>query len=507
MVIVYPHYQYYVDPDAIGYISVAKRYAAADYEKAINGYWSPWSCWLTAILIKQGMEAFKAGIVINTLGAAGFLTASYFLFKKFLQDYFSIGILTTTVAFFLVYAVFKQSFADLWSFFFLLLALLVLLKEEFLVKPFWWLLLGVIGAMAYFVKAYAFPYFILTILVVTPVMMKRQERVFNLRKTVIIMAVVLATMLVLSFPWLYVLHAKYGNWITSTAGSLNLSWYLAGHPFYKEGIKLLIPPVYSDAVYFWEDPFWANGFTPHFWTSAKYFAIQIVRVGYNLIKLFNSSNEISCFFLPAFIVIVLSLVAEKIKSFFPARFYIVAIAFVLFPLGYMLINFEARYLWYLLPMSMLVIGLGLEKIKPFIVPKVYATVFIFCAFSYIAFPLWDMKALWNVGKDEQQLGVQLKAAHIQGSFASNIAYSKEFQRIARVAYFSNNPFYYMPLLPTSSQELLQEMRRYHVHYYYHFAPPFENYQYQFTDENGKLFPVVFEDSTIMGLKVFDIQGQ
>ena len=69
LAIVYPYYQYYVDPDAIGYMSVAQHYVNGDVQQAINGYWSPWSCWLTAGLMNWGYEPFKAGIIINSFGA------------------------------------------------------------------------------------------------------------------------------------------------------------------------------------------------------------------------------------------------------------------------------------------------------------------------------------------------------------------------------------------------------------------------------------------------------
>ncbi len=48
--LIYPHYQYYIDPDGTAYLTIAQRYANGDYAQAINGYWSPWACWLTALL-------------------------------------------------------------------------------------------------------------------------------------------------------------------------------------------------------------------------------------------------------------------------------------------------------------------------------------------------------------------------------------------------------------------------------------------------------------------------
>ena len=53
----YPYCKYYVDPDATAYLTISKLYANGDWLNAVNGYWSPWSCWLTAIFIKLGTTA------------------------------------------------------------------------------------------------------------------------------------------------------------------------------------------------------------------------------------------------------------------------------------------------------------------------------------------------------------------------------------------------------------------------------------------------------------------
>src|SRR5258706_9200596 len=104
--LVYPHYQYYIDPDGTAYLTISQRYANGDYARAINGYWSPWACWLTALLIKAGLAAIPASVVINALGAAAvlFMTQSFLLhfdIAKNLQ-----WLLNVTLALFMCYAVF-----------------------------------------------------------------------------------------------------------------------------------------------------------------------------------------------------------------------------------------------------------------------------------------------------------------------------------------------------------------------------------------------------------------
>ena len=81
--IIYPNYQYYIDPDGTAYLTISRRYAEGHYVQAINGYWSPWSCWLTALLMKAGIAAIPASVIINTAGATGFLFITQSLFRRF----------------------------------------------------------------------------------------------------------------------------------------------------------------------------------------------------------------------------------------------------------------------------------------------------------------------------------------------------------------------------------------------------------------------------------------
>src|ERR1039458_8886595 len=158
--IIYPHYQYYIDPDGTAYLTISKRYAHGDIQRAINGYWSPWACWLTAGLIRFGVEAIPASVIINALGATGFLFISQSFFLRFDIIRKTQWMLNITLALFLCYAIFWQSFDDLWECFFLLSTLRLMLAEDFKNKPALWIICGFIGTLAYFAKAYSFPFFI-----------------------------------------------------------------------------------------------------------------------------------------------------------------------------------------------------------------------------------------------------------------------------------------------------------------------------------------------------------
>jgi hypothetical protein len=497
--LLYPACRYYVDPDATSYLTISQRYADGDYARAINGYWSPWSCWLTVLLIKSGLAVIPASIIINTLGGMGLLIITQSYFELFKLRHRLQYMLQVALAGFLCYAVFKQNFADLWECFFLLCSLRIMLLDGYKSNAGLWLLNGAIGTLAYFAKAYAFPFFILNTLCCGFYLSAAWARE-NRAKWLTMSAVAILTMVICSSPWLYLLHDKYDRWTTSTAGSLNASWYLVGHPYWKDGIAALLPPVYSNSPYYWEDPYVINGITPHFWSSPKLFLLQIAKAGYNSLKFILASAEISVFLIVLYVIGLLDFSAQNTVKRFDDKTRIVLLSFLLFPLGFLIINYEARYIWYMLPLSMLLGGLVLQKVT--VNTSVRSLLIIVFAASYLLWPVWDMRNIYGRGKEEYIVSQQLNSMGIKGSFTTLMPHGHKTQDIVRLAYFSGNGFYMAPRSATTKEELLSDMRRYRVKYYFKYESdklPGDI----FTDDLGKPFPEL-TGGRIKGLRVFEV---
>ena len=493
---IYPYYQYYVDPDATAYLTIAKRYAGGDYHRAVNGYWSPWSCWLTALLIKGGVAAMRAAIIINTLAATGWLFITQSFFIKFKVRRGVQLLLNITLSLFLVYAVFWQSFADLWEVFFLLCSLRLMLVENYEHKAGLWVLNGIVGAFAYFSKAYAFPFFILNVVCCGYLITNGKENTSQWLKMSIVPVVV---MIACSMPWIIALHNKYGMWMTSTAGTLNRSWYLVGHPFWERDIEFLVPPIYMNSPYYWEDPYLVNGETPQFYSSAKLFALQIVKCFYNLLKMVKSMSELSVLFVFTSLMAVGSFFSPRLRPQFGEQLRVVILSFLLFPLAFMLVNFEPRYIWYMLPLSMILGVLMMEKYIAGAKLKKWLLA-AFCA-TYLVTPLWGLKDMYRAGYAEYELAGEMKAMNIKGSFTANVVYGPQMQNVTRLAYFSGNSYYNIPKLDLTHQQLLAEMRRYRVKYYFHYSSDPGGGNIVFADEQGQPFPEV-SFGRLKGLKVF-----
>ncbi len=493
----FPYCRYYVDPDATAYLTIAKRYAAGDYAKAINGYWSPLSCWLTAFFIKCGYEPITAAIIVNAAAGIGWLFITNSFFQKFKIERNIIPWLNLSLVAFLSYAIYAQSFADLWECFLLLGCLRILISSNFKDKPVLWILYGVGGTLAYFAKAYSFPFFILNTIVCGHFIANDDKKLW-LKISVVSISVMIAGAL----PWIYLLHGKYGIWTTSTAGSLNMSWYLAGHPYFKEGVHALLPPPYTNSPYYWEDPYIINGSLPHAWDSLALFKRQILRLGYNVFLLFKSMSLLSFLFIPVWYFTILTVFSKRLRDHFPGAIKIVAISFLLFPLGFLPINYEPRYIWYMLPLGMLLGALVLRYLFPAQNRSRRQVIILVFCLSFALYPVADLQLITQ-GKAEHDMAVELKTMGITGSFASNSGRQLAYQRDERLAYFAGITYY--PCVQRGGPmpaELIPEMKRYGVRYYFYHYGDLEVYNSEIPDSIMKYYTEISNDQ-IRGLKIFE----
>jgi hypothetical protein len=323
-----------------------------------------------------------------------------------------------------------------------------------------WVVYGIIGAFAYFAKAYSFPFSILNTLLGVWFITKG-----NIGNWLKICSTAIVCLLLVSLPWIWALHTKYGIWTTSTSGSLNLSWYLVGHPLWKDGIDLLLPSPYQDSPYYWEDPYFVNGITPHFWNSGALFIRQILRIGLNLYKLLVSTAQISIAFpIISVILIKFALNPKARKTTDPT--FILAIFFILFPLGYLLINFEPRYIWSLIPLGMIAACLFYQNhLSAKNHYKIVSLLPYVLAATFLVFPIWRMSKMYNEGRNEYQLAGFLNTLGKDIKFTSKFNSGIEAQRMERLAYLSKCQFYSLTRPITSRDTLIREMKRYHVNTY------------------------------------------
>lgn len=498
----WPYYQYYIDPDAVSYLSLAKDYLQGHTDAAVNAYWSPLGIWLTALWAKvSGWPLFASAIFVNALGAWGALMSSQALFHHFRKNNWERWCFGLSMALFWCYVVFMQSFDDAWQVFFLTIGLFIILSKNFEKKVLLWILVGIIGALSYLSKAYSFYFFPMMIVAATIIIIKPKNKL-HWKKVIHIVLVSEFILLLCSFPWLWLLHQKYGFWTASTAGSLNMSWGLEGTYNLKKGISILLPPPNQYSLFYFEDPLMIQGHLVHFWDSPLLFIKMLFRIGYNVLLWVESCNKLSAFY---FIIWLFSIVALFFKRTFQISntpFKVLTIVFLLFPLPFYLLNFdEGRYLWFTIPLSA-IIGLVLsEKLLFRQLPKWLSYLLIALFFlSFVVHPTLVLKEHFKAGEIQYRQAVALKKLNIQGSFVANIAYENGSKILPVLTWFSGNPWYCHARNLYSTQEILKDAKRYSVKYYFYFYQGTGG-DYLLKDSNGKAYPEL-TNGQIPGLKVF-----
>ncbi|NDC41857.1 MAG: hypothetical protein EBZ77_09950 [Chitinophagia bacterium] len=423
---VYPFYQYYIDPDGTAYLTISARYAAGDISHAINGYWSPWSCWLTALLMRAGVHAIPASVAVNVSGGIAFLFMAFQFFDRAKLERWLQGCLGAALVVFITFATFWQSFDDIWMCAFLLAALQQFTSPRFVEQPWRWLLASVAGALAYFAKAYALPFFVIQALLGAAWAAQG-----NWRRSVAIAATMLGCMAVIIGPWVLLLRAHYGFFTFSTAGTLNLSWYLAGHPHYKSFPGNMLPPASPCRL--------SNERLIHFWDSPAILWRQLLRLAVNSYKLLVALAQMSLFFPIVLVMTALKARTARWPLRLPSSTEVITLSALVFTLGYFPINYESRYLWYVLVPGILLVVHWIQKtIRNPLLTRWVLVVFV-C--SLVVFPLYGLWTMKDVGRGDYQLAKWIQRQQIH-SFTGLGREGAPVQRMARIAYFSGVPYYH-----------------------------------------------------------------
>ena len=157
----FPFYKYILDVDAVGYITVARHYAAGDWHNAVNGYWSPLNSWLLAPFIKMGLNDVRCFKIANLFFGFGVLYQTERLFRYFaFTPKIKTGILFT-VALMMVYYASIQIAADMLFVWIFLMYVNVVLKGDLDTSIRTNMQAGLIAAIAFFAKTYGGVFFMI----------------------------------------------------------------------------------------------------------------------------------------------------------------------------------------------------------------------------------------------------------------------------------------------------------------------------------------------------------
>lgn len=458
---------YNLDSDCVAYLTIAERVAAGDYFKSINGLWSPLNSWFVAFFIKNGYDAWSSAKFLNFIFGGIIIMQSFLLFLKFKLQQHLIFYLQIALSIAMVYFVYFQMFGDVLQLIFVISYLFVLWYQT--QKPITFLqaaVCGIIMGMAFYAKAYSFFFFglhfLATLILYIYLHKVKVKRALMLYGTGIGFAII--TML----PWTIALHEKYNEWsLNGQAGKLNMSWYINSGKSFRSDIQLLIPPVYDDSPSFWEDPYLTQENLSSPFSSATHFVKWIFRIVHTTVVCIFCFQEISFLSLAALLIAIFYFFFYKRKQqamddTIQEKLLIITICIL--PLGYLMMHIETRYIWLNVVLLMLLSALLFKRAD-----HLFHNIFIrhvvafIIAVSFMIYPLLQFENLKYKNKDLFMTANALSANNIRGTITSN---GSDAGRMWVIAWLTKSQFYTIEKSDYKHAELLAEMKRYGVKYYF-----------------------------------------
>ena len=457
----FPYYQYQLDPDGISYIGIAQKYLVGDFDNAINGCWGPMISWLLIPFLALGIKPL---VGFKTLtGFIGLLTLhqSYKTLQKlevdkslYLPSLLCLAIIIlnfalTLVAPDLLFAFLGMCFVNgLLSFF---------NNQRSYAQS---IFLGVIGAMLFLTKNYGLPFFIVTFSLISFVIFIRTpERVQKL-KLVSSYLVGLFAFGLISFVWIYLISDKYGYWTFGTAGHYNHRVFgpqSLGHPMFYIG---LMEPPNGTATTIMEDfsnvdlPAWA---ALDLASNIKFYVSRLLN---NLFGYFKIINDFSFATASILLISVVYLIQKGKKSLHNNIVVILLFLFVLTS-GYVMLVIEHRYLWLY---NLLMVAMGsylltqlFKSIQLNTPAKIMLTLMFYC--SFLLYPGITLSRNVNKGYDFYTQSEQIKQLGVKG----RIATKGTWYGGAVMAYFTNSQFY-GTCANTSPELVIKELAAHEIDY-------------------------------------------
>ncbi|MBI5675668.1 MAG: hypothetical protein HZC48_07590 [Nitrospirae bacterium] len=466
--------------DSMLYFSIAEKYLNGDYANAINGYWGPLLAWLLIPFLYFGFSNVFAINAIDLLLGIFTITGIWILSYRFeiSEKIRSIILIALCPIILRVSIVQPMDFLLLCI---LVYYLCIVFKSDYPNKMLHGVLCGLLGALAYFTKAYAFPFFIAHFLIMNILHYFRNSS-NAVRKNILKNALTgFILFFLVSGIWIMTISNKYGYYTFSTMRSTNFNapgpeamggGLEFGVPIFNEGF---FEPPNKTAFVVWEDPSYIRGKKWSPWESWGYFKHFIRLCLKNIAEgllIFESFSTLSIAIVIAYILSFSAQSKDKLLARGDLLYPLFTIA--LFTGGYIMFHFEQRYLW-LSNILLLLMGghilyelfqrdLFRSSLRKGILTILFIVSFIFTPSRHV---LQASKS--NIEQDMYYISTDLKQYNIKGNIASNREYvpiHDAWHKTFRLAYWLNSRYYGQAKENISDEELGNELKKYGINYYF-----------------------------------------
>jgi hypothetical protein len=478
------HYER-LSADSTIYLDLAKKYLSGDFADAINGYWGPMLAWLFIPFLYFKATPVTAinvlNLIIGLLTILGVWILSYrFEISEKIRGAVILSLLPIMLFFSLVELI------DFLLVCFIVYYLGFIFNNEYHNKLSNGVFCGIAGALAYFSKSYAFPFFIVHFLIMNVLHFRRHSTRHEKRKVLRNAIAGFAVFAIISAPWISAISIKYDRLTFSNTGKGNFApigpddpktGLERGVPIFHKG--LFAPPnntatsVWEDPSYIWKDvTSWSPFDSPaHF----KYFMTNIIRNVIETLNIYETCSRLALAIIVAYILLLISgpfnsqmLRGDRLYSF---------LTVLIFTGGYLPFHLEHRYLWTINILLLLMGGHVLNVIfqNDFFNKKLRSNILIaIFALSFMISPLksYAQAGKNNINKEMYSLSAYLKTHfNIQGNIASNrewekIAIHDSWHKTFRLSYWLNSKYYGQTEAVISDDDLERELKKFGIDYYF-----------------------------------------
>ena len=410
-----PLYRYQINQDAITYISIAKKYAQADWYNAINGHAYPLLSWIMAPFLMSGIDPLLISkivcliIGIATIIAMGALCVQLGFNRQrtLLCQFCSLPAI--------LYFAYTVITPDLLLGAILLVYHRCALAPAYSRKVRYGIMCGIAGGFAYLTKSYCLLFFLFHF----PLLncwyyfknngAERKKIIFGFLSG-------MAFFLIICVGWSNAISTKYGTTTSSNQGSVILS---AISPYPWAGPDHLIEPPNSTAVSIWEDPH--EAFTQRHWSpflsraDFKYwlhFIVRNLRVSAWTFFIFSPIGFCICLWYGG------DIMRRRYLSGSDQIAVYIAGTCAVYVGGYCLLISEERYLWPLFFLFIILSMLGFTQLieKKYFKHRTPLTcaLLIFCL-SFAVMPAGMLYKNVNTGQEHALLGQKLHDVIAPGS--------------------------------------------------------------------------------------------
>ncbi len=458
------YYQYQIDSDGVSYISLAQKYVKGDIYNAINAYWGPLLSWLLTPFLLFGLKPLLAvkllNLIIGFLAILGLRSLSY---KFEMAERIRSAIFFSLIPIVLSFSTFLIT-PDLLLATILVFYLDVIFDSCYVDRVYNGILCGALGGIAYLCKIYAFHSFILLFFIFNMFHFFRNKR----KKVFLNFFLGLIVFLIISGSWSLILSNKYKEITIGSSPEFNKVIVGPGpksgvHPMYYQGF---FKPPNETAISVWEDPTYLiktmKPWSPfESWNSFNHQLTIIKDVLYRTVLIYSDFSTLSIAIIIAYILFCVSAYRIQLLSndlLFPL------ITVIIFPLGYTLVLVEARYLWIVDFLLLLMGGYTLNVLfkNAYFTETMKKVTLAFFILSFIAIPTKNLIRNINIGKKIHDIYKELDGRY---NIDGNVAANRDWRNSFHLSYYLDVSYYGIPRENISSKELMKELEKNNIDYY------------------------------------------